>query len=128
MSRGVLVLGMHRSGTSLTASLISAWGAYAGEHHLIPGDTWNPAGYWEYLPLVRLNMDLLNAVGARTMIPPPTQSRSNSPGWLPPNSSGSAPSRLSRRCTVHSSPGSGKIPECRSFFRSGNPSSAKRPM
>ena len=70
MSRGVLVLGMHRSGTSLTASLISAWGAYAGEHHLIPGDTWNPAGYWEYLPLVRLNMDLLNAVGARTMIPP----------------------------------------------------------
>ncbi len=70
MARGAIVLGMHRSGTSLTASLIGAWGAYGGDHHLIPGDAWNPAGYWEYFPLVRLNMDLLNATGARTMIPP----------------------------------------------------------
>jgi len=62
---------MHRSGTSVTASLVRNWGAYPGaQNQLIAPDRWNPTGYWEYLPLVRFNLELLYAVDSRTMIPP----------------------------------------------------------
>ena len=70
MAQGIVVLGMHRSGTSLIASLINRWGAYAGDHGLIAADKWNPRGYWEYLPLVMFNMRLLREVDSRTYIPP----------------------------------------------------------
>jgi hypothetical protein len=71
MVHGIVILGMHRSGTSLTANLVKQWGAYAGpEEELAAADKWNPYGYWENFPLIYLNMDLLNAVGARTYAPP----------------------------------------------------------
>lgn len=70
MTRGIIVLGMHRSGTSLIANLVRRWGAYVGEGGLIAADAWNPMGYWEYEPLVRFNMQLLRAVESRTSIPP----------------------------------------------------------
>ncbi|HEX9606902.1 MAG TPA: hypothetical protein VF962_06700, partial [Gemmatimonadaceae bacterium] len=46
--RQIAVLGMHRSGTSLVARLVTAMGSYAGEdHELAAPDIYNPTGYWE---------------------------------------------------------------------------------
>jgi hypothetical protein len=54
------VLGAERSGTSVCAEMVHAWGAYAGEAHELPApDELNPRGRWEYQPL----WDLLAAVG-----------------------------------------------------------------
>jgi hypothetical protein len=60
-ARPIIVLGAERSGTSLCAEMVHAWGAYAGEHDDLPlADELNPRGRWEYQPL----WDLLAAVGA----------------------------------------------------------------
>src|SRR5215510_8648831 len=42
----VVVLGMHRSGTSLLANLLTALGVDLGGN-LLPADANNQAGYWE---------------------------------------------------------------------------------
>jgi hypothetical protein len=42
----VVILGMHRSGTSLLANFMHAIGVNLGQD-LIPADEWNAAGYWE---------------------------------------------------------------------------------
>lgn len=57
----VLVLGMHRSGTSALARLTNFLGA-ALPRHLIPADQRNPRGYWESKPLVDLHDQLLGAI------------------------------------------------------------------
>jgi O-antigen biosynthesis protein len=58
--RPIIVLGAERSGTSLCAEMVHAWGAYAGEDTDLAGaDEQNPRGRWEYRPL----WDLLAAVG-----------------------------------------------------------------
>jgi hypothetical protein len=44
--RAILVLGMHRSGTSAVAGVINARGV-AGPKTLPPADNWNPRGYFE---------------------------------------------------------------------------------
>ena len=55
----ILVVGPERSGTSLVAQLVHAWGAFAGEESLLsPADERNPRGYWEYGPLWDLFEDL----------------------------------------------------------------------
>jgi hypothetical protein len=69
MADGIIVLGMHRSGTSLAAELIYRWGAY-GSEDLIQPSQWNPRGYWEYAPLIRFNDRLLHAVGSKWNVPP----------------------------------------------------------
>lgn len=62
---------MHRSGTSLVAELLHGAGAYAGEEEsLLPANEWNERGYWEYLPLVRFNDDLLACVDSSWSVPP----------------------------------------------------------
>jgi hypothetical protein len=67
----IIVLGMHRSGTSLVAELVHRWGAYAGEEQsLLPADEWNEQGYWEYMPLVWFNDELLAGVAANWLVPP----------------------------------------------------------
>ncbi|HEX6900186.1 MAG TPA: hypothetical protein VF789_10750 [Thermoanaerobaculia bacterium] len=44
----VLVLGMHRSGTSVLTHLLSRMGCHAGTpESLMPGDAANVGGYWE---------------------------------------------------------------------------------
>ncbi|MEO5903550.1 MAG: hypothetical protein ABIQ55_06010, partial [Gemmatimonadaceae bacterium] len=54
--RIVCIAGMHRSGTSMTARLISLLGAYLGpDDALIPPAEDKPKGYWEYEPFVQLN-------------------------------------------------------------------------
>jgi hypothetical protein len=50
--RGIIVLGAERSGTSVVTDMICRWGAYPGEpEHVRTGDSHNPRGYWEYLPI-----------------------------------------------------------------------------
>jgi hypothetical protein len=67
----VIVLGMHRGGTSLTANLLHIYGIFGGdEESLLKGNDWNPRGYWEYIPLVNFNVDLLFSVGAKWHVPP----------------------------------------------------------
>lgn len=67
----VIVLGMHRSGTSLLGEVVHRWGAHAGnDDQLQAGDAWNARGYWEYLPLQGFNDELLAAAGASWMAPP----------------------------------------------------------
>ena len=71
MNKGIIVLGMHRGGTSLTADVVRRWGAYEGEKELLlNGDDENPQGYWEYRPLIQLNEELLGSVRAKWFTPP----------------------------------------------------------
>jgi hypothetical protein len=53
----IIVAGIYRSGTSLTAELVRRWGAYAGREEDIFKDDY---GYMEHLALQKLNDDLLN--------------------------------------------------------------------
>lgn len=62
---------MHRSGTSLVAGLVDAWGLYGGPPQaLLPPDEYNPHGYFEHLPLVRMNARLLDRLDSRWYVPP----------------------------------------------------------
>lgn len=59
----IIVLGVMRSGTSLTAELVRLWGAYAGgQDHLWKSDVHDARGYgyMEYIPLQKLNNELLD--------------------------------------------------------------------
>lgn len=68
--QGIIVLGMHRGGTSLAAELVVRWGAYGSEGALQAADASNPQGYWEYSQLVSFNDELLRAVDSRWNVPP----------------------------------------------------------
>ena len=57
MPERIIVSGIYRSGTSLTAELIHRWGAYVGHEDDIFRDEF---GYLEHLALQKLNDDLLN--------------------------------------------------------------------
>lgn len=58
----LLVLGMHRSGTSLLSGLMAEAGVSLGEH-LMPAAPDNPKGFWENQPIVDFNESLLNLFG-----------------------------------------------------------------
>jgi len=56
-----LICGMHRSGTSLVAKLFHSAGANMGDPcTFYAADQWNPAGYYEQLDVLRLNISLLH--------------------------------------------------------------------
>lgn len=62
----VLILGMHRSGTSLVSGIINKLGVYGGdETTLSRSGEWNPKGYWEFRKLNQTNNRILEALGAR---------------------------------------------------------------
>ncbi len=69
-ARGVVVLGMHRSGTSAAARVVNLLGVPLLAHDLLPADDANPRGYWESEALRRLDDDLLEAVGGTWSLPP----------------------------------------------------------
>jgi len=70
--RSIMVLGVPRSGTSMTAKLVKEWGAQAGEdQHFDQPDAFNQQGYWEYVPLKQFLRELLRACDA-SIIDPPT--------------------------------------------------------
>jgi GT2 family glycosyltransferase len=58
----ILVLGMHRSGTSLLSSLVGSLGVYLGEN-FVPADVHNPAGYFEDKECIDIQERLLEALG-----------------------------------------------------------------
>jgi len=71
MRKMIVVLGMHRSGTSLVAEMVHRWGgASGGGDRLLDGDRWNARGYFEYVPLLELNDALLGAAGGSWRAPP----------------------------------------------------------
>jgi glycosyltransferase involved in cell wall biosynthesis len=61
----ILILGMHRSGTSILTRLVNMLGAYFGPDSIAtaPNDE-NPKGFWERRDVRKLNDDLLFSVGA----------------------------------------------------------------
>ncbi len=71
-SHGLLILGMHRSGTSLLARLIQHCGIDIGAR-LLGGSAGNEAGHWEDAVAVELHERLLGAMGRRWYdLPAPT--------------------------------------------------------
>lgn len=63
--------GMHRSGTSLIASLLHGCGLDLGpENDLLPPAPNNPHGFWESRSFLRLNEDLLRELGGSWDDPP----------------------------------------------------------
>ncbi|MES2819533.1 MAG: glycosyl transferase family 1, partial [Pseudomonadota bacterium] len=67
---GVLVLGMHRSGTSAVAACLERLGVHLGDA-LVPADKWNPKGYFEERRIVAFNNRLLDLQGLRWDSPLP---------------------------------------------------------
>jgi hypothetical protein len=61
VSGGLLVLGMHRSGTSATAGALAAAGFHMGSR-LIEGAEDNPQGYFEHAGVVAVHEALLDAL------------------------------------------------------------------
>jgi hypothetical protein len=61
-SRALLLLGMHRSGTSATARVVNLLGADLGDNLVTPGSD-NPDGFWEHAEAVRINDALLEGLG-----------------------------------------------------------------
>ncbi|HWX17793.1 MAG TPA: glycoside hydrolase family 99-like domain-containing protein [Chthoniobacterales bacterium] len=61
--KAVVVLGMHRSGTSALCGALDVLGVNFGKH-LMPANEANPKGYWEHLEIVRFHDDLLRALGS----------------------------------------------------------------
>ncbi|MCK5357554.1 MAG: sulfotransferase [Elusimicrobiales bacterium] len=59
-NKTVIVLGMHRSGTSAVARVINSLGVSMGEKHFIIKDYKNPFGYYEDLRFIELNKKILN--------------------------------------------------------------------
>lgn len=61
-STAILILGMHRSGTSAVTRVVNLLGADLGSHFLSPADD-NPAGFWEHLSAYEIHERLLTALG-----------------------------------------------------------------
>lgn len=62
----IFILGMHRSGTSISARLINMMGAYfAPEEAALPASPGNPRGHWERRDVMQINDALLEAQGCR---------------------------------------------------------------
>jgi hypothetical protein len=61
--QAILVLGMHRSGTSAVSGVVCALGA-AAPNLLLPADHANPRGYWEPWALVNAHDEMLGAAGS----------------------------------------------------------------
>lgn len=73
---GLLIVGMHRSGTSAVAGSLARLGLPMGEHLLAAGED-NPKGYFEHEEAVRIDDALLDALGRRWDDP-----RELPEGWL----------------------------------------------
>jgi len=61
MSRAIVVVGMHRSGTSAVARALAALSVYLGDNFL-DAQPENPTGYWEDRGIVELNERVLKSL------------------------------------------------------------------
>ena len=69
--RNVVILGMHRSGTSMVAEALASAGLYVGEpEDLLSGQEDNPHGFWEREDVVALNDAILLDNGGHWYRPP----------------------------------------------------------
>ncbi|MFZ4547054.1 MAG: glycosyltransferase [Bacteroidales bacterium] len=62
MKRVIVILGMHRCGTSVAARAIETLGASLGEN-LMDADEFNPRGYFEDKNIFRLNEEIMTSFG-----------------------------------------------------------------
>lgn len=62
--KAVVILGMHRSGTSALCGALGFMGVDFSKH-LMPANDANIKGYWEHEEIVRLHDDLLASLGSR---------------------------------------------------------------
>lgn len=65
----VVVLGTHRSGSSLVANVLQQLGVKMGDMFPTP-NRWNPWGYWEDTEFIRLNGRILRKAGGKWSRPP----------------------------------------------------------
>lgn len=73
VAQGVVVLGMHRSGTSAVAGALGHVGLRLPDDcFLLPPHPDNPRGYFENGVLIRVNDDLLEMLHAEWSAPPPS--------------------------------------------------------
>jgi hypothetical protein len=70
LGNGVLLLGMHRSGTSVATRMLALMGVGLPRGELIPADADNARGYWESRALSAFNERLLEHVGGCWYAPP----------------------------------------------------------
>jgi GT2 family glycosyltransferase len=59
----LIVLGMHRSGTSVITRLFNLLGADPGDNLMLPADD-NPTGFWEPVDIVAIHDELLTYLGS----------------------------------------------------------------
>src|SRR6202035_3342517 len=80
---GVVVLGMHRSGTSAFAGTLSRAGFFAGKNaDLLPAASDNRNGFFERFDVNGLNNELLAELGGAWDSPPQRQSFKDClPAW-----------------------------------------------
>jgi len=66
---GVLIVGMHRSGTSMVTNMCHLLGVYVGElEDLLPAHPVDqPNGYWEHAEGVAINTEIMNRMGSRSV-------------------------------------------------------------
>ncbi|WP_353570173.1 sulfotransferase [Candidatus Albibeggiatoa sp. nov. BB20] len=61
----IIILGMHRSGTSVVAGLLNLMGAYfAPDEVALPADMTNPKGYWERKDVIIANKTLMESANS----------------------------------------------------------------
>lgn len=60
----IVVLGMHRSGTSALAGLLSLLGVDFGKSLSLSDELVNPKGFWEHQDIVAIHEDLLEHIGS----------------------------------------------------------------
>ncbi len=64
-SKAIIILGMHRSGTSLLAKTIQSLGVYLGrDEEMIGPREDNPEGFWEHSEIVGVHEKLLGSLSA----------------------------------------------------------------
>ena len=66
MPKNVLIVGVARSGTSMTSSIFTKKGYFVTEDEstdLRPADAFNPGGYWESEMLIQENAKLFSTIG-----------------------------------------------------------------
>ena len=62
--RLIVVLGMHRSGTSAITRGLQVMGVELGDRMMPPVEGNNSKGFWEDLDLYALNIEILNNIGS----------------------------------------------------------------
>ena len=70
-AKAVLILGMHRSGTSAVTRVLNLLGVELGSHLMQPGKD-NPSGFWEHQDVVAIHERLLEGLDMAWDDPRPT--------------------------------------------------------